>query len=122
MQDPACSGGNSLATARPFQQHRKFVTAQARRETIVADAGLKARADHLQQLIADSVAVDVVDRLETGPNRRTSAQTRSPRLQPAQSGGRVLRGVVTIGQASQRIVTRQRLRACFRGFAFADLS
>ena len=64
MQYPARVGGDAFAAARVFKQHRKLIAADARSEAVFADAGNEARGDDLQQLVADGVAMHVIDRLE----------------------------------------------------------
>ncbi|MCR6646265.1 MAG: hypothetical protein NVV62_18010 [Terricaulis sp.] len=111
---------HALTPARAFEQHGKFIAAKARGEAIVTDAILQARGDHLQQLIANGVAMHVIDRLEA--IKIDEQKREGVRIFPDQRKAplKLFQEMPAIGEPGERIVPRQRLRARFSRFAFRN--
>lgn len=88
----AVSEGASAICISSVNQHGKFVATEAADQGIIADAVPEAHSDGAQQVITDSMAMPVIDRLESvqvEEEQRWSAATIERELEPVKQAAAI---------------------------------
>ncbi len=107
LDDAQRKRGRPLRTGHVAGQDGEFVSAQARHQIAVADSPQQARADVDQHLVADRVAVDVVDLLEAVEVEQQDRMGLGRGGNLAERGFQAVVELPSVRQAGQRIMQRQ---------------
>jgi hypothetical protein len=114
--------GGVLGARNFARQDREFVAAKARHQVLLARGAAQAHGDVDQNLVADAVAVKIVDPLE---GVEIEEEYRMRAMAVRRRAHRILEFLIeaaAVGQAGERVLHRQLARVLFRFDAARDFT